>query len=131
MIEKLFNIKKRFFNQTLKQIQAEIWSTEFSRFTTATEYEKTRQLYSQGQDQLSQVEAQLKIKKEDRVLIDQKEKLSTQLERLKTNLEELDIIINGAEPSEKYPEGVRGLTSKLEAQVNKKNNIKSFIKHYC
>lgn len=121
MLEKLFNIKKRFFNQELAKTTANVWATEFSIYTTKIEYQRTQQLYSQGKDQLAQ------LSKDDK----NRETLEKQVKQLEESLDELNTILNGSVPNEKYPEGVRGLHDKLAAQVQKRENIKNFIKYNC
>lgn len=112
--------KKAFFKNQLKQAEQSIWDTEFNKFSAMLELEKVKQLHTQGEDQLSQT-------KDNK----QKVQLESQLKALKTQMVDLEEIINGAPPSEKYEHGMRGLQEKLEATVQKREKIKSFIKHNC
>lgn len=121
----IFNIKKRFFKRELKQTQARIWGHEFSRYTTLFEREKTRQMYDQVTDALQREEA--KPEKNKEVI----EQLQDKQKAMKQSLDDLDVMIDGAEPNNQYPEGVQGITQTLEAQIQKREHIKNFIKHYC
>ncbi len=121
----MFNIKKQFFKRELKQTKAKIWSDEFSRYTVLFEREKTRQMIDSGSDVLNRLKANPNTPKEEI------EKTEKQLAGLKSQVDDFDIMLDGAEPSDRYPEGVRGINQKLEAQVQKREHIKNFIKHYC
>lgn len=125
MLEKLFNIKKRFFKRELAQTNARIWSDEFSRYTVLFEREKTRQLLDSGNDHVNRLKANPNTKKEEIEAVEKK------MEALRKEVDDYDIMLNGCEPNEKFPEGVRGINQKLEAQVQKREHIKNFIKHYC
>lgn len=131
MLSKLFNIKKRFFQHELAQTEAAVWSTEFALYTTRFEYESTRQLLSSGQDQLNQVNSQLKNDADNKVLAEQAATLEKKLEQLRTTLDDYNVMMNGSDPNDRYPEGVRGLSDKIRAQVQKREHIKNFIKHNC
>lgn len=121
----MFNIKKRFFKRELKQTQAKIWSLEFSRYTTMFEREQLRQQYDQANDGLQRLSAAKDAKKED------VEEMTKRVEAMKQALDEMDIMINGCEPNNQYPDGVRGVTESLQAQIQKRDHIKNFIKQYC
>lgn len=125
MFEKLFNIKKRFFKRELSQTNAKIWSDEFSRYTVLFEREKTRQLLDAGNDTLNRLNANPNTPKEE------VEKVEKKMQELKIEVDDYDTMLNGCEPNEKFPDGVRGINQKLEAQVQKREHIKNFIKHYC
>lgn len=125
MFEKLFNVKKRFFKRELAQTQARVWGYEFSRYTTLFEREKNRQMYDRVTDNLQR---ELAKKEKDTKTI---EELEAQQKAIKQSLDDLDVMIDGSEPNGKYPEGVQGITQSLEAQVQKREHIKNFIKHYC
>lgn len=117
----MFNVKKRFFKRELKQTQAKIWSLEFSRYTTMFEREQLRQKYDAVNDAVN------RMPKDDEKLED----MTKQRDALKQSLDDMDIMINGCEPNNQYPDGVRGITESLEAQIQKRDHIKSFIKQYC
>lgn len=120
--------KKAFFKAQLQDVNNNIWGTEFALYTTRYEHEKTRQLFTQGEDQLNQVKAQL-ANKPDKDLEAKKNQLESKLEELKASLEDFDVMMNGCAPNERYPEGVRGLNDKIQAQVQKREHIKNFIKY--
>lgn len=116
-------IKKRFFKRMLRRTLAEIWDTEFNRFTAIYERESTRQQYDQASDVVHRLEAQ---KDEEKLTIAKKT-----VDQLKANMDEFDAILQGAIPSEEYPQGRVGLDQRLENLMKRKANIEAFMKHYC
>jgi predicted nuclease with TOPRIM domain len=120
-----FNVKKRFFKRELKQTQAKIWSLEFARYTSLFEREATRQKYDSVNDAYQRAQAN---KDTDKETLDN---LKKQVDALKHSLDELTVMIEGSEPNGAYPDGVQGIVQSLEAQIQKRDHIKNFIKQYC
>jgi chromosome segregation ATPase len=116
----MFNIKKRYFKRLLKQTIATVWSYELSRYITLYDREKTRQQVDQASDVLSRMKANPNTPKED------VEKMESTLVSLKASIDEIDEALDGSEEK-----GLQGLNKALEAQVEKREHIKNFIKHYC
>lgn len=131
----MFNVKKKFFKRELKQTKAKIWGIEFSQFTTRAEREKLRKHYDKAQGALQAITERQKEKGLDKELRSKadKDKADTEkkVEELKKSLIEFDIMVDGAEPSEQYPQGIRGIGEQLEAHIQKLNHIKRFIKEHC
>jgi cell division septum initiation protein DivIVA len=121
----IFNLKKRYFKRDLAQTQAKIWAMELARYITLYDRERTRQQIDQVSDVLNRLKPNPDAHKDDI------EKLEEQLKGFKRTIDEIDEILDGQKPSPDYPQGTRGLNQSLEAQVEKREHIKNFIKHYC
>lgn len=127
--------KKAFFKNEITQTTRNIWGLEFSVFTTRIRLENTRLLLTRGEDQIVHLNEQIEANKDDdklrAKLEDDKTKLESQLEQLRRTMDDLNVILNGANVSEAFPEGIMGTQNRLEEQVQKRENLKQFIKFNC
>lgn len=131
----MFNTKKRYFKKIGKEVQRLIWEKELSKFTQLQKREIIRQQYDSSVQALASIKARIDgtpatetIPEE---LKSQKEQIEKAVALLKASIDGIDETINGTEPTEANPNGVKGLTAELQDWVNRKETIKAFIKYNC
>lgn len=126
----MFNEKKKYFVGMLKDSEKVIWDLEFKKFTALNEREVVRRQYDQAQDALSRVNSTLEIKKDEKAE-EEKKAIEAHIEKLKKEMDAVDATIVGGAPSELLPNGAEGIDNKLKTWVERREYIKSFIKHNC
>lgn len=118
----MFNKKKRYFEEMLKDADKVIWDLEFKKYTALNEREVIRRQYDQAQDALARATAS---KSED------VEAITKHIEQLKKEMDAVEGTIIGAQPSELLPNGAEGIDNKLKSWVTRRECIKGFITHNC
>lgn len=125
--------KKAFFKQEERKTTESMWGDEFANFTTASEREVARAEYDKTKAATQAIDEALKTadKKSKKRLTKEKENIQKRQNALKKAVEEIDIMIEGAPPSEEYPQGIRGVVETLEAKNIKLQRLQKFIRDNC
>lgn len=108
----------------LKQTEASIWTDELARYITLYDREVERQMIDKCNDVLNRMKANKDTPKEEI------EKIEKELKGHKEMVDSIDETLDGRPESEEK-HGLQGLNKHLESQVEKREHIKNFIKHYC
>lgn len=132
----MFNAKKQYFNAMLKDSEKVIWDLQFKKFTALNERESVRRQYDQLSDALSRITAQLTPiegetmdEKHKENLEAQKAEVEKNIKDTKTYMDSIDATIVGGAPSSNLPDGAEGIDNKLRSWIQRRDYIKSFIKH--
>ena len=135
-IFKLFNWKYRYFLKKLDGIDKMIEDLVFKRYKTAYVREQIRREYDHMRSKMEVLKTQIKSEKENptmpegdiKRLDDDEVRLNVQIDRKKAQMDQLDIEVNGTNPTAELPEGHQGLEQTLEALRELKNVTKEYIK---
>lgn len=130
-VTNMFNKKKKYFQTMLAEMQKVIWDLEFKKFKTMQVRENNRRQYDRASDALQRVTVESNAKPENKELLAQKENIERSVTNIKAEIDTMDQMISGAEPSEINPEGVEGITQKLDSFVELKGYLQRFIKNNC
>ena len=120
-----FNPKKKYFNQMLKDLANVIYQQEFQRWKALAVREQLRREYDQANDAFARISAH----PDQEAVKTEKDQIETRLNQIKGQMDDMDLRINGTTPNETHPEGVIGLTQKLESSVEMREYIRAFVKH--
>lgn len=123
-----FNPKKKFFNQMLKDLQRVIWNQELKRFKALGIREQLRREYDQAVDAMNRVTTALEGNPNNEQAVNDKAAIQKKMDSLKAQIDDMDIRINGQEPTAEQ-DGTIGITQELEASIENKEYIKAFIKY--
>jgi len=132
----MFNKQKRHFKDKLVGVEKMIWDLEFKRAKTMMVREEIRQVYDQVKSKLYSKEEQIKQQKETPTmeageiarLDDDKVLLEKDIKRYEEQMAGLDIEVNGAAPSQDYPEGIQGINVQIDSLHELKGMVKDYIK---
>lgn len=124
------------FKQKYEGTQKMIWDLTFKRFKTRELREEIRQEYDNRKSQLYSVEEKIKVlpiergkwTDEQKRLDDQVVLFKKDVERLESQLKQLDIEVEGATPTNEYPEGVVGITQQIDSLVTLRGLLKEWRK---
>jgi hypothetical protein len=120
----MFNMKKMFMKRLLKQTEASIWTDELARYITLYDRERERQMIDKCSDVLHRIKANKDTPQADIDAVEKELKQHTEM------VDQIDEVLDGR-PESEDKHGLVGINKRLEAQVEKREHIKNFIKHYC
>jgi hypothetical protein len=118
IFKRILNWKYRYLVGKHQAVEKMILDLQFKRYKTREVREEIRAQYDSHQARLASVLDRLKLElsKEDKAALeDQKVLLERDSERYKKQIDALDIEVNGAAPSNDFPEGVQGINSQIES----------------
>ena len=111
-----------------KQLAEVIYQQEFQHWKAQAVREQLRREYDQANDALNRISAHPNIETDDK-LKEEKRQIGERVTQIKGQMDDMDLRLNGALPSEQYPEGVIGSMQKLESSIEMREYIKAFVKH--
>ena len=127
----MFNKKKKYFKKMLSDAERTLWELEFSKFRALGIRESLRRQHDQAKEALNRIEATLKEDAKNEAALKDKADIEARLVNIKAQIDDIDVRVSGALPSETYPEGVVGVTQKIDNIIETRSNLQEFIKRYC
>lgn len=132
----MFNKQKKYFKDKYDSIQKMIWDFEFKREKSKMIREEIRVEYDNNKSRLELLEAQIKsqaekptMSKDDIArLDDDKVKIEKDIERYKNQMKDIDLEIDGSQPTEELPNGQIGINHQLDSLRELLIMVKEYIK---
>lgn len=123
--------KKKHFNGMLDSANRVIAELEFKKFTALIERENVRRQYDQFQDTLARINAQLLATPDEDKLKEELAAIEKSIKDAKDYLDAIDGTVAGSAPTERLPDGAKGIDNELKEYVTRKGYIMGFIKLNC
>jgi len=119
----MFNKQKTYFKKKYDAVQATIWDMEFKRAKTKMIREEIRVEYDNTKAQLEALNRQIKAQattptmKEGDIkrLDDEKIRIEADLKRYEGQMKDLDLEVEGSQPTNELPEGHIGINHQLDS----------------
>lgn len=126
--------KKDHFLSKVRGTRTMIWDLEFKIFKTREIREEVRNEYDMMRARMETLQKQLENfpadgKKEDKAALEDQLLLTTNdAQRFLAQIENLDVEVEGAKPSEKYPDGAAGITHQIDSLRELESMLKDWVK---
>ena len=126
--------EKKHFKQKLKGVEKMIWDLNFKVFKTREIKEDVRKGYDKKKAKLFGLEEQIKNWPKDKDEADRKRledeitRINQGIERGEQQMKMLDMEIDGAQPSEQYPEGVQGISQQVDGLMELRQMLKDWLR---
>lgn len=126
----MFNTKKRFFKNKIKDVSKYIWDLEFKIEKSRQVREGVRLDRERTLELVSQLEVQIKgteDSKKKTELEGQIKKLQDNIARYEAQMKMIDFEIDGGQPSEENPAGI-GILEKISSFIELRKMYEDYIK---
>jgi len=124
--------KKSHFKQKLEGTTKMMWDLEFKVFKTQEVREGIRKEYDYMKSRLATIEDQIKNfkgKDEDKAkLKDDKVRAEKERDRLLSQIKQIDLEVEGSNPTNQYPDGVIGIKEQIGSFYELQAMLREWIK---
>jgi hypothetical protein len=123
--------KKEFLKKQIEKVQEALWNQEFLLYEWRTMREERRKQRDRAMETIDALDQQLKKENKEETIKTLEEKKAEQVkykEKVEYDLQNIDLQINGMNPTEAVPQGFTGVLTQIDSLRERMQMLKDYIK---